>query len=82
MTKKDYVRIAKEIKKAIEFEGNIERVNPAIEHLVDGLIVSLQLDNPAFDENRFKQAIYEQIQTGQLSGCHNSSTNKNKRIIK
>ncbi len=58
MTKKDYIVIAQSIKEAIEMEGNIERVNPAIEHIIDELVISLQVDNLSFNEKRFREAIY------------------------
>ena len=59
MTKKHYVQIAKAINEAIKMEGNIERVNPAIEHIIDELVISLQVDNLLFNEKRFREAIYK-----------------------
>ncbi len=59
MTKKHYVQIAKAINEAIKMEGNIERVNPAIEHIIDELVITLQVDNLGFNKRLFTEAIYK-----------------------
>ncbi len=59
MTKKDYVKIASVINKAIIFEGNMEHVNPSIEYIIDTLVDCFQEDNYMFDRKRFLEAVYQ-----------------------
>ncbi len=59
MTKKDYIVIAQSINEAIEMEGDVKRVNPVIEHIIDTLVIEFQIDNPLFDEERFREMAYK-----------------------
>ncbi len=59
MTKKHYIKMAKAINEAIKMEGSLDRVNPAIEHIIDSLIDCFGAENPRFDTIRFLEAVYQ-----------------------
>ena len=55
MSKKDYVAIAKIIKAARKFDGDVD-CTPEIDYISTELAAFFRADNPAFDEVRFLKA--------------------------